>query len=114
MACTVDWHSNNPAIISPSVPDYMDEICGEHLSLNTERTKSLSLKLTSAEEYNANMNCYVTVTSDTGSQIMASFVWVDINSFLHCPGDYVQISDTQDFNGQRLFQGQCFVVFFSD
>ncbi|XP_070178256.1 uncharacterized protein [Littorina saxatilis] len=76
----------------------MDKHCGEHLSLSAEPGKSLSLKLTSAEEYGANMNCYVTVTGDVGSRMMTSFVWININSFLHCPGDFVQIMNTEDVN----------------
>ena len=87
-------------------PDYMATLCGQQLSLAARRTKALSLELTSAQQYDPHMNCYISVIGEAGSQIMTSFEWVDINSFRHCPGDFLQIvSGYQGMENQSASEG---------
>ncbi|KAL8608381.1 hypothetical protein ACOMHN_002614 [Nucella lapillus] len=74
---------------------YMEANCGQTLSLKRQRAHSLSLALTSQVKYDANMNCYVIVKAEPGRQILTSFEWIDVGSFRHCPGDFLEILDCQ-------------------
>ena len=74
------------------IADYMDQFCEGRIALDKEPSKSISLRLTSAEEYDSNMNCYVTVTGDAGSNVLTSFKYVNIDK-RWCTGDFVEIME---------------------
>ncbi|PVD21102.1 hypothetical protein C0Q70_19268 [Pomacea canaliculata] len=75
--------------------DHADLLCGKEISLGLEKTAAAMLVLTSSDCRPGVMDCGVRVRSDQGSQMMLSFLSLDLG-FGRCLDEYVEITNNDN------------------
>ncbi|XP_025076082.1 uncharacterized protein LOC112553215 [Pomacea canaliculata] len=86
---------------------HADLLCGKEISLGLEKTAAAMLVLTSSDCRPGVMDCGVRVRSDQGSQMMLSFLSLDLG-FGRCLDEYVEITNNDNgsieaFNASAKF-----------